>query len=155
MTAQEEATDPHLLGSYIRRVYRLRYLWLHVLVVGVSLVLSFYSADTWWSRVVLVLAQYVFLLAFGLYAWTGWVMLRRPDQPRLLPSVAFITVCFAFALTLTIAATPSPLQPYWWLGVVWTIVGFPTLFVFFKLLRSVRNTRVGIQNAWSKPRSNE
>lgn len=152
MTAQAQTANSHLLGDYIRRIYQARYLWLHLLLVGICLVLGFYSAAPAWGMIVLALAEYVFYIAFGLYAWIGWIVLRRADQIPLLASVTFITACWAFALTLTILAIPNPLRPYWWLGAIWPIVGFPALFVFFKFLRLVSNTRARVQKALSGSR---
>lgn len=132
MTEQEQS-EHRFVSNYIRRIYKPKYLWLHLLLFGMSVALSFYSADALWGAIVLAIAQYVFLVAFGLYAWIGWIMLRRADQIPLLPSVVFITSCFSFALTLSLLATPSPLRAYWWLGLVWPVIGFPMLFVSLKV----------------------
>jgi hypothetical protein len=153
--SEQERTAHRFVSNYIRHIYKPKYLWLHLLLLGLSVSLNFYSADAWWAAVVLAVAQYVFLVASGLYAWIGWIMLRRADQIPLLPSVVFITACFSFALTLTLLVTPSPLQAYWWLGLIWPVIGFPMLFVFFKLLRLVRNTRARLQNAGAGPGNDE
>lgn len=139
----EEQTAQGFVGKYLRRIYQPRYWWLHLLLLGITLALAFYTADAWCGAIALAVAQYAVLVASGLYAWIGWIMLRRSDQIPLLPSIAFITACFAFGLTLTIIATPSPLRSYWWLGAISPIIVFPTLFVFFKLLRLMANTRAG------------
>lgn len=149
---EKDQTAQGFAQKYLRRICQPKYWWLHLLLFGISLALAFYTADAWWGVIALAIAQYVVLVASGLYAWIGWIMLRRSDQIPLLPSVAFITACFAFGLTLTIIATPSPLRPYWWLGVIWPFVGFPTLFVFFKLLRLVANTRARVLRAFSGSR---
>lgn len=151
MTEQDQ-TAQGFVQKYLRRIYQPKYWWLHLLPFGISLALAFYTADAWWGVIALATAQYVVLVASGLCAWIGWIMLRRSDQIPLPPSVAFITACFAFGLTLTIIATPSPLRPYWWLGVIWPVVGFPTLFVFFKFLRLVANTRARVLRAFSGSR---
>jgi hypothetical protein len=149
---EQDQTAQGFVSKYLRRIYQPKYWWLHLILFGISLALAFYAADAWWGVIALAIAQYVVLVASGLYAWIGWIMLRRSDQIPLLPSVAFITACFAFGLTLTILATPSPLRPYWWLGVIWPVVGFPTLFVFFKLLRLAANTRARVLRASSGSR---
>lgn len=152
MSVAEQTPTANFLGNYLRCLGQPRYLWVHVLLAGVSLVVGFYSTDTRWGRITVALAEYVFLVAFGLCAWIGWIMLRRADQILLLPSVAFITACWGSALTLVILATPSPLHPYWWLGLLCPVVGFPSLFVFFKLLRVVFHTRSRVQRALSRSR---
>ena len=141
MTQAEPKRHGSLFG-YLCYIYQIKYWWVQLFLLGLSLALAHYSANSWWGFIALVIAHYVFYVAFGLYVSAGWIMLRRPDRLPLLASVTFITVCCAVSITLAVVATPGPLRSYWWLGLVWPIVGWPGLFGLFKLCHSVGAARV-------------
>lgn len=135
------SADGDFLRSYLR--YALRW-WVQLLLAASSLAATVPFIGAWSTALAMAFVTYLSFLAFGLYAYIGWLILWRGLVVPLTASVAFISVCSSLALAVEFIVVPSPFQPIWWVALATPILTFPLHWLFFKMLSAISRVNLWI-----------